>query len=115
MLKKEAQAALASVLHDSHSGLAGVLRRGNLGSGLLSGEMRLGRGLSCAKRALLFRFSSTHGATDRQYMSQRELLSFHVNIIQHRGWERWSIVLSQIVICGKGTKSGINLEKIIGP
>ena len=102
MLKKEAQAALANVLHDSHSGLAGVLRRGNLGSGLLSGEMRLGGGVSCAKRALLFRFSSTHGATDRQYMSQRELLSFHVTIIQHRGLEGWSIVLSQIVILRQG-------------
>jgi hypothetical protein len=39
--------------------------------------MGLGRGVACAKRALLFRFSPAHGATDGQYMSKLELCRFH--------------------------------------
>ena len=72
MLEEDAKAAAHSCLQDSQSRLARVLRAGNLGGGQLSVEMRLGGWMSGAKRALLFRFSSAHGATDGQYLSQRE-------------------------------------------
>jgi hypothetical protein len=85
-LKKQAQAPLAGVHYDSNRCMGGSFRTGNLGGRLLSGDMGLGRGVSCAKRALLFRLRPAHRATDGQYMSQRELCSFHVSLFNIARW-----------------------------
>jgi hypothetical protein len=79
VLEKGMKARARHSLHDSQSGLPKVLWRRNLGSGHRSGEMRLKGRMSCAKYAFLFRFRPAHRATNRQYMPQRELVSFRVH------------------------------------
>jgi hypothetical protein len=66
MLEKDAKTTARSCLQDSQSRLARVLRTGNLSRSQFSVEMRLAGWMTCAKRALLFRLSSAHRATDRQ-------------------------------------------------
>lgn len=87
MLEKDVKAAARNFPQDSQNCLARVLWAGNLGGGQPSGEVRLGGRFSCAKRALLFRFSPAHRATDGQYLSQGEF-GLHTNIIQHRQLEK---------------------------
>jgi len=86
MLEKDAQAAAHSCLQDSQSRVARVLGPGNLDGGQLSVEMRLSGWMSRAQRAFFFRFSSAHGTTNGQYLSQREFRGFQTDIIQHRPW-----------------------------
>jgi hypothetical protein len=107
MLKEDAKSAARNFLQDSQNCLAGVLREGSLGGGHTSGEMRLGRRVSRAESALLFRFRPAHGATNRQYLSQRELIGLHTYIIDIANLKRWSIVPLRVSI---GPKMGISLE-----
>jgi hypothetical protein len=107
MLKEDAKSAARDFLQDSQSRLANVLRAGSLGGRQTSGEMCLRGGVSRAESALLFRLRPAHGATDRQYVSQRELIGFHTYIIDIANLKRWSIVPLSVSI---GPKTGISLE-----
>jgi hypothetical protein len=80
MLEKE---ATRKFLQDSHSRLAKALMAGDFGGGQ-TGDMCLGRRVSCTERALLLWFRPAHRATDRHYLPQREIFGLHTNIIQHR-------------------------------
>jgi len=62
--------------------------------------------MSCAQRALLFRFSSAPRATHGQYTSQREFLALHTNIIQHQQLDRWSILLFGLQLSQSGNPNG---------
>lgn len=93
MLQENAQAAAGDGLQDSQNRLAGILRAANLGGSQVPVEMSLGGRMSGAKRTSRFRFSSAHRAADRQYLSQCEFRGFHTDIIRHREFERWSILL----------------------
>jgi hypothetical protein len=112
MLQKEAKAAAGDGLQDSQNCLAGILRAANLGGSQVPVEMSLGRRMSGAKRTSRLRFSSAHRAADRQYMSQREFRGFHTDIIRHREFKRWSILLF-----GSSTdpKTGIYLNRVSLP
>ena len=79
MLEEDAKAAACALLQDSQRPLNQALRGWDLGSGQRSGMMRLDARMSRAEGALFFRFSAAHRATDRQHMSRRELLSFHIH------------------------------------
>ena len=101
------------LLQDSHRGLHEVFRARDLGGRLLAGEMRFCRGLSRGEGALFFRFGPAHRATHRQDVTQWELFRVHVNSIQHRQAEKWSIVLFVGSSC---TKTGRCLGSVIaGP
>jgi len=82
-------------LQHSQPRLTSTLRRRSLGRSQVPVEMRLDRRMPRAQRALLFRLSSAPRATHRQYASQRQFLGLHNNIIQHREWDRWSILLME--------------------
>ena len=109
MLEENAKAAARNCLQDSQSRLGSVLRAGSLGRCQTSRDMSFGGRVSGAESALLFRFRPAHRAANRQYASQRELLGFHTNIIQHRQSKRWSILLLGVSI---RPKTGIYLERI---
>jgi len=79
MLEEDAKATARALLQDSQSSLNQARRGWDLGSGQGSGEMRLDTRMSSGKGALLSRFSPAHRASDGQYMSQRDLFSFHTN------------------------------------
>jgi hypothetical protein len=79
MLEEDAKAPACASLQDSQSPLNQALWGWDLGSGQRAGEVRLDARMSSSKRALLSRLSPAHRASDGQYMSQRELFSFHSN------------------------------------
>lgn len=62
VLEKGAEPELGNVLHGAQSGVAKALRGRNFGSGQGSSKMRLDARMSCAKRALRFRFGAAHRA-----------------------------------------------------
>lgn len=82
VLEKNAKAAARSCLQYSQSSLARVLGTRNLGGCQVPIEMGLDGRMSRAKCALLFRLSSAHRTTNRQYMSQRQFPRFDTNLIQ---------------------------------
>ena len=67
--------------------------------------MGLSGGVSGAKRALGFRFSAAHGATDRQDLSQCKFPGFHTSIIRHRQFDQGSILLSEFHLAPKRESS----------
>ena len=90
-----------NLLQNSHRGLHKVFRARDLGGRLLAGEMRFRRGLSGGEGALFLRFGPAHRATHRQDVTQCELFRVHINSIQHRQAEKWSIVLFVGFSCTK--------------
>jgi hypothetical protein len=93
LLKEGAKAAARGFLQESQGHLAGVLSHGSFGGGQSSSEMRLGGWVSRAECALLFRLGPAHWLSDGQYLPQRKLVRFHINIIPRRWQERCSILL----------------------
>jgi hypothetical protein len=94
MLEKDTKTTGCDLPQNLQSPLNHAARGGKLGSCQGSGVMCLEARMSCSERALLSRFRPTHRAADGQYTPQRQLLSFHANIIPTIPVNRWSIVLS---------------------
>jgi hypothetical protein len=79
MPEEGAKAMTCALFQESQRPLNQVLRGWDVGSGQRSGVMRLDARMSRSEGAVFFRFSAAHRATDRQYMSLRDLPSFHIH------------------------------------
>jgi len=93
VLEKDAKSAAGNGLQHLQTGLAKILTWGKLRSGQFSVGVCLDRGMSCSKRASLFRFRPAPRARHGQDTFQGQLLGFHTAIIHRYQMGRWSILL----------------------